>query len=101
MVMDEAVRTRDGALFDLAAHRLRAHLERAWDAEGGGGVIRSCHARSPDAAAAIHATYTYRLTTRKTIHTTRHTPNGTGTSPSTTPAVVAMPLPPLKPSQQG
>ena len=54
MVMDEAVRTRDGALFDLAAHRLRAHLERAWDAEGGGGIIRSCHARSPDADAAIH-----------------------------------------------
>jgi N-acylglucosamine 2-epimerase len=40
MVMDEAIRTRDRKLFDLACDRLKRHVEVAWD-DVYGGVFRS------------------------------------------------------------
>ncbi|MCD6307725.1 MAG: AGE family epimerase/isomerase, partial [Candidatus Latescibacteria bacterium] len=42
MIMYEAVRKRDRALFDLAADRFRRHVEVSWD-DVYGGVFNDCH----------------------------------------------------------
>jgi len=42
IILDEAMRTRDRSLFDLAAQRLKRHLEVAWE-EPYGGLVRGLH----------------------------------------------------------
>jgi mannose/cellobiose epimerase-like protein (N-acyl-D-glucosamine 2-epimerase family) len=42
MILQEAMRIRDRALFDLTSERLRRHIEVAWDNEFGG-LIRGMH----------------------------------------------------------
>ena len=49
MLMAEAMRRRDRALFDLAAARFRRHLEVAWD-DVYGGLFRAVH---------VHGAYTF------------------------------------------
>ena len=49
MLMAEAMRRRDRALFDLAAERFRRHLEVAWD-DVYGGLFRAVH---------VHGAYTF------------------------------------------
>ena len=49
MLLPEAMRRRDRALFDLAATRFRRHLEVAWD-DVYGGLFRAMH---------VHGTYTF------------------------------------------
>ena len=51
-------------------------------------------------AAPIEARETYLLRRKITIHVTSVIPNATGASATKTPALVAIPFPPLKRSQQ-